>query len=157
MARNSGTRLISHLKQAVSVASLRSDVTPKTSLVKTAVSQVLRLPLYVQAAAAGRKVPSFIHTFSMPALSASFPTKFTSASSMLPVISSVVPPCSQQAFIGGPGFSSVPFKLVSQITSGKYIDLEELQSGNCRDQESEPQLLFDGRAVFTSCRPKQRI
>ena len=68
-------------------------------------------------------------------------------------------PALQQPFIVGPGFSPVPYKLVSQIISGKFIDLAELLSDNLRDNETEPQLLFDGRLVLTSTskRPKRSI
>ena len=45
------------------------------------------------------------------------------------------------------------------MTSGKFIDLAELLSDNLRDNESEPQLLLDGRLVLTatSKRPKRSI
>ena len=73
--------------------------------------------------------------------------------------SSCTVPILQQPFIVGPGFLPVPYELVSQITSAKFIDLAELLSDNLRDNEAEPQLLLDGRLVLTatSKRPKRSI
>ena len=106
---------------AVSVISLSSDMTQTTSLVTTAVSQVLCPSLCAQPAASRRPVPSFIHTFSMPALFASFPTTFTSASSTPPVISSVVQPCYQQLFIVEPGFRPYHLSWCPELLLGSTL------------------------------------
>ena len=97
-------------------------------------------------------MPSSLSTLSPSITLAPLPACPTSFSS-----SSV--PTLQQPFIVGPGFLPVPYKLVSQITSGKFIDLAELLSDNLRDNEAEPQLLLDGRLVLTatSKRPKRSI
>ena len=42
----------------------------------------------------------------------------------------------------GPGFSTVPAKLVNQIIAGKYIDLSELLAANLDWSEQETQLLL---------------
>lgn len=62
----------------------------------------------------------------------------------------------QQPFIVGPGYSPVPFKLVSQIVAGKFIDLADLLSANFNSYEMEPQLLFDGRLVLAPAPKKPR-
>ena len=133
-------------------------------------SSAPHLPSAVQTPSTGRPiVPSFVNTFTAPAgssriLPSSLSTLFPSiASAPLPAcptsFSSSTVPTLQQPFIFGPGFSPVPYKLVSQITSGKFIDLAELLSDNLRDNEAEPQLLLDGRLVLTttSKRPRRSI
>lgn len=50
----------------------------------------------------------------------------------------------------GLGFSPVPAKVVSQIVSGKFVDLADLLQANISQVESEPQLFFDGRMILTS-------
>ena len=128
-------------------------------------------PLAVHTPSTGRPifVPSFVNTFTAPAVSSRIlPSSLSTlspsiASTPLPAcptsLSSSTVPTLQQPFIVGPGFSPVPYKLVSQITSGKFIDLAELLSDNLRDNEAEPQLLLDGRLVLTatSKRPKRSI
>ena len=105
-------------------------------------------------------VLSFVNTFAVPTMSSlSLP-----ASSLAPCASSfslglsapLVSPSLQQPFTIGPGFSPVPYKIVSQILAGKFIDLAELLSVNFREGESEPQLLFDGRIVLSSTKRPQR-
>ena len=86
---------------------------------------------------------------SAPISSTSFATNLTS-------LGSSSTPSFQQLFIVGPGFSPVPYKLVSQIVSGKFVDLAELLSDNLKDAESEPQLLFDGRIILTSTNKRQK-
>ena len=134
-------------------------------------SSAPHLPSAVQTPTTGRPifVPSFVNTFMAPAgssriLPSSLSTLSpTIASAPLPAcptsFSSSTVPTLQQPFIVGPGFSPVLYKLVSQITSGKFIDLAELFSDNLRDNEAEPQLLLDGRLVSTatSKRPKRSI
>ena len=68
-------------------------------------------------------------------------------------------PALNQSFVVGPGYSPVPYKVVSQIISGKYINLEDLLPENISAQEPEPQLMFDGRLVFSPApkKPKRQI
>ena len=63
---------------------------------------------------------------------------------------------SDQPLVVGPGFSPVPVKLVAQIVSGKYIDLSERLAVNFVQKDPEPQVLLDGRLVFTSQSKWQR-
>ena len=55
----------------------------------------------------------------------------------------------------GPGFSSVPGKLVSQILRGTFIDLSELLSANLVSSDPEPHLILDGCLVLTAPPKKQ--
>ena len=63
----------------------------------------------------------------------------------------------QQPFIVGPGYSPVSFKLVTQVLAGKFVDLAELLSSNGNEYETEPQVLFDGRLVFSAPPKKNSI
>ena len=111
-------------------------------------------------------VPSFVSTFVVS--SGTVPTLCSSVQS-IPTMSFAPrvsasgtvgnAPILEQAFVVGPGFSPIPYKLVSQITSGKYVDLSELLSVNLLRAEQEPKLILDGRLIITSTakKPKQRI
>lgn len=68
-------------------------------------------------------------------------------------------PLFQQPFIVGPGYSPVPFKLVSQCLAGKFVDLAELLAANPNEHEAESQVLFDGRLVLAapSKKPRRQI
>ena len=59
-----------------------------------------------------------------------------------------------QLFVVGPGISPVPAKLVSEIVTGKYVDLCDLLPASLQVKEPEPQLLFDNRLLLTS-QPKK--
>ena len=163
-------RLLFASAQANQLQSLVSSL-PSTSLTDSsnlplAVSSSLvasssapHLPSAVQTHSTGRPivVPSFVNTITSPAriLPSSLSMLSPSiASGPLPAcptsFSSSTVPTLQQPFIVGPGCSPVLYKLVSQITSGKFIDLAELLSENLRDNEAEPQLLLDGRLVLTA-------
>ena len=107
-------------------------------------------------------VPSFVSTFSLPAASvASALSKV--AAGLLPTALSSAPnvPVLQQSFVVAPGFLPVPPKLVSQIISGKFVELSELLSSNIvqTHSDSDPQLFSDGRLALTSSpkKPKRRI
>ena len=65
-------------------------------------------------------------------------------------------PLLDQPFVVGPGFLPVSAKLVSQIVSGKYVDLSELLAVNLELKELEPQLLLDGHSVIMSYPKKQK-
>lgn len=104
-------------------------------------------------------VPSFVSTFAapVPALASSSPRAISGSSPGVP--HEVAPHASllsEQPFVVGPGFSPVPSKLVTQIQSGKYVDLSELLAANLVHLESEPQLLLDGRLILTTPPKKQR-
>ena len=60
-----------------------------------------------------------------------------------------------QPFVVGPGYSPVPFKVVSQITAGKFVHLEDLLAGNITMPEQELQLWFNGQLVLSHT-PKKR-
>ena len=83
----------------------------------------------------------------------SLPTKVNSALASQPIVCPKLLPSLtalplQQPFVVGPGYSPVPFKVVSQITSGKFVNLEDLLPGNITMPEQEPQLLFNGQLVL---------
>ena len=98
-------------------------------------------------------MPSFVTTFAppIPAFTSSTNTAAVTAPLSLGGISSLAQtPILHQPFVAGPGFSSVPAKLVRQIVAGKFVELNELLSANLVLTEPEPQLLFEGRLVLTS-------
>ena len=161
LASASGNQsLVSSLPATPHTDSSNLPLAAATSLVTP--SSAPQLPAAVQSPSTGRPifVPSFVNTFTAPAVSSvilpsslsTMPASIASAplSASPTSFSTPTMPALQQPFIVGPGFSPVPYKLVSQIISGKFIDLAELLSDNLRDNESEPQLLFDGRLVLTS-------
>ena len=115
-------------------------------------------------------VPSFVNTFSAPVpwilpsssaisvvgpslssspLSANFTFNVPSDQLSANTLSHPLPGL-HQPFVVGPGFSPVPAKVVSQIVSGKFVDLGDLLQANISQAESEPQLFFDGRMILTS-------
>ena len=55
-----------------------------------------------------------------------------------------------QPFVVGLNFSPIPAKLVSQIQSGKFVNLWELLVSNWVSSESEPQLMFNGHLVLSA-------
>ena len=61
----------------------------------------------------------------------------------------------QQPFVVGPGYSPVPFKVVSQIMAGKFVNLEDLLAENITMPKQEPQLWFNGQLVLSHT-PKKR-
>ena len=101
-------------------------------------------------------VPSFVSTFNapVPALASSAAHAFSGVAASLP--SSNLNPLAEQPFVVGPGFSPVPAKLVTQILSGKFVDLADLLASNMVNSEPEPQLLLDGRLVLTTPPKKSR-
>ena len=110
-------------------------------------------------------VPSFVSTFAtpIPALASSSARSLSSVSLATPISltaaqvpSSISGVVAEQPFVVGPGFSPIPAKFVSQIVSGKYVDLSELLAANLVRSDPEPQLLLDGRLVLTTPPKKQR-
>lgn len=57
----------------------------------------------------------------------------------------------------GPGFPPIPAKLIAAITSGKFVEQEDLLSSNLASpQDDEQQLLLDGRVVLTTGKRKPK-
>ena len=140
--------------QAAALAVSGAGFPPVSASTTGAASQLQGRPNFV--------VPSFVSTFSLPAFSVA-PSPSSVVSRLLPTVFSSSPtvPVLQQSFVVAPGFSPVPPKLVSQIVSGKFVELSELLSSNIvqTQSDSDPQLFFDGRLVLTSTpkKPKRRI
>ena len=130
-----------------------SSAPPPLSLARAGVSGL--------ASSAGRlQVPSFILTF-MPLLVTSSPSSFSLvASSMSPLFAtgrsmpqadanSALPlPNVEKALVVGPGHAPVPYKLVTKITSGQFVDLADLLSANLRSPKQEPQTYLEGKFKF---------
>jgi len=93
-------------------------------------------------------VPTFPSTFNapVPALVSSPTHAISGVSAQMP--SSNVNALADQPFVVGPGFSPVPAKLVSQILSGKFVNLSELLASNLVSSETKPQLMLDRRLVL---------
>ena len=104
-------------------------------------------------------VPPFVSVFSFASLLFSAPclstvyslsTTVNSTFSSRPIVSHTVVPSLaalplQQLFVVGPGYSPVPYKVASQITTGKFVNLEDLLAENIPPNEPKPQLWFDSR------------
>ena len=58
-------------------------------------------------------------------------------------------------FVVGPGYPTIPEKLVTKIRTGQFIDLADLLAKNLKAQETEPQSYLDGKRLVTSS--KKRI
>ena len=114
-------------------------------------------------------VPSFVPVFSAAPLNSiahcssvvhSLPATVNSALASQPIVCPTSVPSLtalplQQPFVVGPGYSPVPFKVVSQITAGKFVNLEDLLAENITMPEQEPQLWFNGQLVLSHT-PKKR-
>lgn len=112
-----------------------------------------------------QSLPEFVRTFTLPNANSDVPTAAISMSGpisdQLPTPLSVsagpqqVSPILHQPFILGPGCSPIPAKLVSQIASGKFVNLGELLSADLTETDEDPRMLFDGRLVLAA--PKKRV
>lgn len=118
-------------------------------------------------------VPTFIPVFSLVSLPFtapclptiySIPATVNSAFASHPIVSHAAVPSLaalplQQPFVVSPGYSPVPFKVVSQITVGKFVNLEDLLAENITITEQELQLWFNGHLVLlhTPKKPKRQI
>ena len=60
-----------------------------------------------------------------------------------------------KAFLAGPGYAPVPYKLVSKITARHFVDLVDLLPDNIRAQEIEPQAFLEGKLVVSG--PKKPV
>ena len=110
-------------------------------------------------------VPSFISTYSSlgsPSVVSSLPT---TSSAILPLVVggscggatgtefSTFPNLSK-AFVVGPGYAPIPYKLVSRITAGLFVDLADLLPDNIRAQEIEPQAFLEGKLVVSGSKKR---
>ena len=50
-------------------------------------------------------------------------------------------------FVVGTGYSPIPEKLVTKITTGQFIDLADLLVDNLKVQETGPQTYLDGKLL----------
>ena len=110
-------------------------------------------------------VPSFISTYSSlgsPSVVSSLPA---TSSAILPLVVggscggatgtefSTFPNLSK-AFVVGPGYAPIPYKLVSRITAGLFVDLADLLPDNIRAQEIEPQAFLEGKLVVSGSKKR---
>ena len=101
-------------------------------------------------------MPSFISTYSSfggPSVVSSLPA---TSSANLPVVAGgscggaigtefSTFPNLNKAFVVGSGYAPVPYKLVSKITGGLFVDLADLLPDNIQVQEIEPATVFGGK------------
>ena len=92
-------------------------------------------------------VLSFISTFAPPNPSlvssrASSVAALSPQSGVLTSFTANPVPILHQPFVIGPGFSPIPAKIVTQIVSGKFVELDKLLSSNIVLTEPEPQPFF---------------
>jgi len=100
-------------------------------------------------------VPSFVSPFASHQSAAL--NSAAGSSTLESVIQSPgLAPTFQQPFVIGPGYSPVPYKVVSQIILGKYVNFEDLLPENISFNEPEPQLMFEGRLVFSPTPKKNK-
>ena len=108
-------------------------------------------------------VPSFISTYSTlggPSVVSTLPA---SSAEPLPVggscggaiasVSSTFPSL-YKAFVVGPGYAPVPYKIVSKIMAGLFVDLADLQPDNIRAQEIESQAFLEGKLVVSGSKKR---
>ena len=114
-------------------------------------SGTLRLPAFVSAfpsvpAITGSNSSRPVAVFTSPVMA----THVTGAFSGLdgPVLS----PSFNKAFVVGPGHAPIPAKLVSKITGGQFVDLDDLLSANLRSVEHEPQIFLEGKLLVSNKR-----
>ena len=59
-----------------------------------------------------------------------------------------------KAFLVGPGYAPVPYKLFSKITAGHFVDLADLLTDNIRAQEIEPQAFLEEKLVVSGSKKR---
>lgn len=154
--------LVRDVVQAVLAANptIGSGVPPLSFLQPAASSAVPTTEVGSSQAASGTllsSLPSFASTFTLaPHAAVGAATSLSASTQGLAPTLPVVSPVLHQPFLVGPGCSPVPSKLVTQITSGKFVDLSELLFTSLVEAESDPQLFLDGRIVLTSTPKRQR-
>lgn len=110
-------------------------------------------------------VPSFVSTFStlstpaygfsslpLPSSSGS-PTVGGGVVSAFPAIS-VSSAAVGKDFVIGPGYSPIPHKLVTKITTGLFVELADLLPDNLKVNESETQTFLEGKLVVAPARKR---
>ena len=110
-------------------------------------------------------VPSFISTYSTlggPSVVSILPA---SSAEHLPVVvggscggaiasvSSTFPSL-YKAFVVGPGCAPVPYKIVSKITAGLFVDLADLLPDNIQAHEIESQAFLEGKLVVSGSKKR---
>ena len=110
-------------------------------------------------------VPSFISTYNSlgsPSVVSSLPA---TCSAKLPLvvggscggatgIESSTFPNLNKAFVVGPGYAPIPYKLVFKITAGLFIDLADLLPDNIRAKEIEPHVFSEGKLVVSGSKKR---
>ena len=110
-------------------------------------------------------VPSFISTYSSFGGPSAVSTLPAMSSANLPVVGrgscggmigseSSTFPNLNKAFVVGPGYAPVPYKIVSKITAGLFVDLADLFPDNIRAQEIEPQACFEGKLAVSGSKKR---
>ena len=105
-------------------------------------------------------IPSFIFTYStlgFPAVVSSLPSSTCTAFPPLMIggssggtsVFSSRPPTLGKAFLIGPGYSPIPYKLVAKITGGQFIELADHLSDNIKAQDVKPQAYLEGKLLVT--------
>ncbi|CAH3163205.1 unnamed protein product, partial [Porites lobata] len=75
--------------------------------------------------------------------------------SLVPSTSSpTLAPSVGKAFVVGPGYAPIPWKLVAKITSGAFNELADLLAENIRAQESEPHTYLDGKLLVAPAKKR---
>ena len=69
------------------------------------------------------------------------------------VFSSTLPTLGK-AFLLGPGYTPIPYKLVAKITGGQFIELVDLLLDNIKDQDVEPQAYLEGKLLVTGTKKR---
>ena len=110
-------------------------------------------------------VPSFISTYSTlgsPSVVSTLPASSTehfpvvvggSCGGAIAPVSSTFPSL-YKAFVAGPGYAHVPYKIVSKITAGLFVDLANLLPDNIRAQEIEPLAFLEGKLVVSGSKKR---
>ena len=57
-------------------------------------------------------------------------------------------------FVIGPGYSPIPHKLVTKITTGLFVELEDLLPDNLKANKSETQMFLEGKLVVAPARKR---
>ena len=154
-------------------ASEVQSLTPSVPVATTSLGVDSSSHLAVSQASAGNlNVPSFISTYctladpqvsvstqsygpintSMRARGASTSQCSLSPQSALPTEN--VSPFSGKAFVIGPGYAPVPYKVVSKVISGQFTELADLLAENIKAQDTEPQAFLEGKLLVSTSKKR---